>query len=265
MKFCPQCGAELNPDSKFCASCGATVYPSNPDPQQMPLSSSGKSTNKFKETDFKQASAEFSAALTGKTNLIERVKNILLNPKLEWRVIFAEQPNTMKILFGYVLILALIATIAAIVGYGFLGNIIAGSTFYSWPTAFEEGIIQFASVVIIVFLTAWIVDELAPSFESEKDFGRSFQLVAYSITPGLLAGIILLVPSLSRIMAVLMLYDIYLFYTGLPVLKRTPQDKVAGYVIITIISFIIISIIIATILALILGFFFISRSGFGIG
>lgn len=261
MKFCPQCGAELNPESKFCASCGAGVMPYYQDPQQVPPQSSNQTTYKFQKPDFKEASAEFTAAFKGKTNLVDRVKHILMNPRQEWQVIYAEQPNMMKILFGYVLILALISTIAAIIGYGFIGNIISGNTFYSWSRAFEEGIIQFLSIIIIVFLTAWIVDELAPSFESEKDFGRSFQLVAYSVTPGLIAGIILLVPSLSRIMAIVMLYDIYVLYTGLPLLKRTPQDKVAGYVIITIICFIIISIIIATLLAIFLGIFFVSRSG----
>lgn len=259
MNFCPQCGAELNPESKFCISCGASVYKSYPDPLTENPSSPGQSINQFKNPDFKQASVEFTAALKGKTNLIDRVKNILVNPSLEWQVILAEQPNTMKILSGYVIILALIPAIAAIIGYGFLGNIIYGNTFWSWSTAIEKGIIQFLLFIIVVFITAWIVDELAPSFESEKNFGRSFQLVAYSITPGLIAGIILLVPSLSRIMTVISLYGIYLLYTGLPVLKRTPREKVAGYAIITIICFIIISIVIANLLSIILGIFFVSH------
>ena len=255
MKFCPQCGAELNPESKFCASCGASVVPSNPDPQQVPPSWPDQSTYKFKEPDFKQASNDFTAAISGKTNLADRVKNILRQPKLEWPVIFSEQPNMMKILFGYVIILALIPTIAALLGYGFIGNIIKGNTYYSWSTAIETGIIQFLSAIIGVFLTAWIVDALAPSFESEKNFGRSFQLVAYSYTPGWITGIILLFPSLSFVMTIAMLYSFYLLFTGLPVLKHTPQDKVAGYVIITIICIILISIIVAAVLAAFLGIF----------
>ena len=265
MKFCPQCGAELNPESKFCMSCGASVAPSDTDPQHVPSSSPGQSGYKFKEPDFKQASEDFTAALTGKTNLIDRVKNILMKPKLEWPVIYSEQSNPMKILFGYVIILALIPTIAAIIGYGLVGHTVLGFNYRSWSTAFETGIIQFLSAIIGVFLTAWIVDLLAPSFESEKNFGRSFQLVAYSYTPGWIAGIILLVPSLSLIMTIAMVYSIYLLATGLPVLKHTPKDKVVGYVVITIICIIVISIAIATILATILGIFFVSRSGLGFG
>lgn len=262
MKFCQKCGAELNPESKFCMSCGAGVPQSDADPQQM-HASSWQSGYKFKEPGFKQATEDFSAAITGKTNLIARVKNILIKPKSEWPVIFAEQPNTMKILFGYVIILALIPAIASILGYGLVGQTLMGYTFRSWPTAFQNGIIQFLSAIIAVFLTAWIVDLLAPSFDSEKNFGRSFQLVAYSYTPGWIAGIILLVPSLSLIMTLFMLYSIYLLVIGAPVLKHTPRDKVAGYVIITIICIILISIVVATILAAVMGIFFVSRSGMG--
>lgn len=253
MNFCPQCKAELNLGSKFCTSCGSSIAPSASDPQQATHSSSSQSGYKFKEPDFKQASQDFTAALSGKTNLIGRVKNILMNPKLEWPVVFAEQPNTMKILFGYVIILALIPTIAAIIGYGLIGQTVLGYTFRSWTMAFQTGIIQFLSAIIGVFLTAWIVDLLAPSFESEKNFGRSFQLVAYSYTPGWIAGIILLVPSLSIMMMLVMFYSIYLLVTGLPVLKYVPLNKVIGYAIITFICIIIISIIITTFLEVISG------------
>ncbi len=265
MKFCPQCRAEINPEAKFCPSCGAGLTPSDPDPRQENPSPPWQSGYKFKEPDFKQASADFTAALSGKTNLIDRVKNILTKPKVEWQVISNEEPNVTKILFGYVIILALIPTIAAIVGYGLIGNSVMGYTYRSWSMAFETGIIQFLSAIIGVFLTAWIVDLLAPSFESEKNFGRSFQLVAYSYTPGLIAGIILLVPSLSIIMTIAMIYNIYLLFIGLPLLKRTPQDKVAGYIIITIICNIIIFVVLAVILAAILGIFFVSHTGLGIG
>lgn len=255
MNYCPQCHTELKPDSKFCTSCGSSIAPSASDPQQATHLSSSQSGYKFKEPDFKQASHDFTAALSGKTNLIDRVKNILMNPKLEWSVVFAEQPNTMKILFGYVIILALIPTIAAIIGYDLVGNIIKGNTLYSWPMAFQTGIIQFLSAIIGVFLTAWIVDLLASSFESEKNFGRSFQLVAYSYTPFWIVGIILLVPSLSIVMTLAMLYGFYLLFTGLPVLKHVPLNKVIGYAIITFICIIIISIIITTFLEAIFGMF----------
>jgi len=98
-------------------------------------------------------------------------------------------------------------------------------------------------------LITWIVDLLAPSFFSEVNFGRSLQLVAYSLTPGLVAGILLLVPSLSPFVLLFSLYSIYLMYTGIPLLKKTPAENVAGYVGITIVVIILFSLILAFIIA----------------
>ena len=55
-------------------------------------------------------------------NLIERAKNIIISPAKEWDVIAAEQPDTGKIITGYVLPLAGAAAVAAFIGYGFIGR-----------------------------------------------------------------------------------------------------------------------------------------------
>jgi len=116
-------------------------------------------------------------------------------------------------------------------------------------TGLQECLVQFFVSVISVLLITWIVDLLAPSFFSEVNFGRSLQLVAYSLTPGLVAGILLLVPSLSPFVLLFSLYSIYLMYTGIPLLKKTPAENVAGYVGITIVVIILFSLILAFIIA----------------
>lgn len=54
-------------------------------------------------------------------NLIERAKNIIISPAREWEVIATEQPDTGKIITGYVLPLAGAAALAAFIGYGLIG------------------------------------------------------------------------------------------------------------------------------------------------
>jgi len=51
-------------------------------------------------------------------NLVERVKNILMQPKLEWPTIAAEPATTQSIFVNYVMILAAIGPIAIIVRSG---------------------------------------------------------------------------------------------------------------------------------------------------
>ena len=53
-----------------------------------------------------------------------------------------------------------------------------------------------------MYITALVVDALAPSFGSEKNFGRSLQLVAYGSTPTLVAGLFQILPLLASIESV---------------------------------------------------------------
>jgi hypothetical protein len=96
-----------------------------------------------------------------------------------------------------------------------------------------------------------VIDALAPNFSSEKNIGKSAQLVAYASTPSWLAGIFMAFPTLG-FMGLLGLYGIYLFYIGLPVLKKTPADKRVIYMIISAIVIIVVSMAAQSIISMIL-------------
>jgi hypothetical protein len=132
-----------------------------------------------------------------------------------------------------------------------------GYTTRSLGSGFQAGLVQLLSAVIGVYLLAWVIDMLAPSFESEKNFGRSLQLAVYASTPQWVAGILLLLStSMSMLILLFGLYAIYLFAVGLPVLKNTPKDKIVGYVALTIIAMIVISLVLVLILGGIMALFF---------
>lgn len=262
MKFCPNCGAELKPEAKFCAACGtpiaaSAVPPAEPTPQpsfqqQEPVfNQAQEATNAFKET------------ITGKTNILQRVINIITKPKQEWAVIAAEQPNAMKLIGGYALVLALIPALAAFIKYGIIGFSFMGYTSRSISSGIQTGLVQLLSALVGVYLLAWVIDLLGPSFESQKNFGRSLQLSVYASTPQWVAGILLLFSTtMSMLIMLISLYAIYLLAVGMPILKGTPKDKVVGYVALTIIAMILIGIVVALIFTAILGLFFVSSSGF---
>jgi len=253
MKFCPNCGTELKPEAKFCSSCGtpiSVITPPQAEPSPQPQTDYQQQEPVYEQA--KEATNAFKEAITGKTNLVQRVINILTKPKEEWLVIEAEQPNAMQLIGGYALILALIPAVSAFIKYGLMG-----SSTYFFATGIQKGLVQFLSAVIGVYLLAWVINELAPSFESDKNFGRSLQLAVYASTPQWVAGILLLIsPFLSMLFA---LYAIYLLAVGLPVLKKTPHDKVVGYVALTIIAMIVIGLVLAVIFAFILGLVFVSN------
>ncbi|MGB2704664.1 MAG: Yip1 family protein [Chitinophagaceae bacterium] len=189
-------------------------------------------------------------------NLIERAKNILLTPKTEWDVVNSETPNTQSILTTYVVPLVAIGAIASFIGWGFIGK----SYSYGFGSVKVSGVslgIRYALIALIggiagCFLLAFVIDALAPTFKSEKDFGRSFQLAAYSSTAGWVGAVLNILPSLAIIGSLVGLYGLYLLYLGLPKLKKTPQEQSTGYFIASLVAMIVASFVIGLILAAIL-------------
>lgn len=174
-------------------------------------------------------------------NLVERAKSIIMTPKTEWPVIAAEEPDTKQIFTGYVIPLALIPAVASLIGHGVIGASLA--------RGIGMGIISFVSTVLGVYLTAFVVDFLAPNFGSQKNFGRAMQLVAYAYTPAWVAGILNIVPALGIIASLAGLYGLYLLYLGFPHTMKTPGDKVIVYLIVTIVVVIVIFMILGAILS----------------
>jgi hypothetical protein len=264
MKFCPNCGAELKPEAKFCAACGTPIAVAPPPPVQPtpPPQTTYQQQQEPVYEHAREASSAFKEAISGKTNIVQRVINIITKPKQEWEVIATEQPNAMKLIGGYALILALIPALSAFIKYGIIGMSFMGYTTRSIASGIQTGLIQLLSAVIGVYLLAWVIDLLAPSFESQKNFGRSLQLAVYASTPQWVAGILLLLSTtMSMLIMLIGLYAIYLLAVGMPILKGTPKDKVIGYVALTIVAMIVIGLLLALVLGGILGLFFVGSYG----
>ncbi len=181
-------------------------------------------------------------------NLVERAKNIIVTPKTEWDAVAAEEPNIQQILLGYVLPLALIPTIAVIIGWGTIG--IFGFTSFTYGIAM--GLVQLITAFLSVLVTAFVIDALAPSFGSAKNMGKAVQLVAYSMTPVWIAGILNILPTIGWLAGLLGLYGLYLMYLGLAPLMKTPEDKKVGYLVVSIIILIVVYFVIIAILTAIL-------------
>jgi hypothetical protein len=185
-------------------------------------------------------------------NIVDRAKNIILTPKTEWTAIAAEEPNVGQIISGYVIPLALIPAVAAMIGYGLIGRGPVSS--FTWGIAMA--IIGFVVALGGVYLTAYVVDMLAPNFGSQKNFGRAMQLVAYSYTPAWVAGILNIIPVLGVLVLVASIYGLYLMYLGFPHTMKTPDEKVVVYMVVSIVVLIVVYFVLTALLtAIVLGVF----------
>ncbi len=184
-------------------------------------------------------------------NLIERAKNIIIKPKDEWNVISQETTSVTSLVTGYLLILALIPAIAVFVKQGLIGYNVLGVHVGSISGGIRSAVVSYISNVGGVFLSAFIIDILATSFGSQKNFTKAMQLVAYSFTPMFIAGIFQMIPYMGWL-AIVGLYGLYILYLGMKPMMQTPDDKITVYFVISLIvvmaAYFILSLVLGAIL-----------------
>lgn len=184
-------------------------------------------------------------------NLFERVKQIIISPKSEWQTIDSENAPAQTLLFKYLFVLALIPAVATFIGFGIMG-VSYGKIIHvegAIGIGIRQGFISYVSTILSVYLASWVIGFLAPSFGSEKNFGRAFTLVAYSYTPSLIAGVVLIFPAMAFIQMVAGIYGLYILYLGLQPMMKTPEDKLPIYFLISLLVIIMVTIAISAIFA----------------
>jgi uncharacterized membrane protein len=111
-------------------------------------------------------------------------------------------------------------------------------------------VVQYVLSFVAVYIVALIVNLLAPTFSSQRNFESALKLTVYSYTPVWLAGVFKLIPALS-FLGILGLYGLCLLYLGLSPLTKTPPEKRIGYTITLVICAILVAIVLVVITAVI--------------
>lgn len=179
-------------------------------------------------------------------NMIARIKGILLNPTQEWQTISNESTTIAELYKNYVVFLAAIGPVAAVIGMSIVGiNLpFVGAVRIPITTALASAIVQYILTLVGVYVIALIIDSLAPTFLGVKNLNQAFKVATYSFTAGWVAGIFAIIPTLS-VLGILGLYGIYLLYLGLPLLMKAPKDKSLGYTIAVIVAAIVMFVMIS--------------------
>src|SRR5580698_4366905 len=179
------------------------------------------------------------------TGLVARVQNILMKPAAEWDVIDGEPATIGGLYMGYACILAAIPAIAIVIqSLVFTHMAVVGLVI---------GVLGYVTSLIGVFVMAFIIDALAPSFGAQKSQIQALKLTVYSYTASWVAGILNIVPILGILAALAGLYGLYIMYLGLPKLMKSPADKTVGYFVVSIVVAIVVNIIIGVIVGAVTG------------
>jgi hypothetical protein len=178
--------------------------------------------------------------------IFNRVKGICLKPKTEWDAISGESPSTAELFKGYAVPLAAIGPIAAFIGGSIVGRSLPFVGNYRVPmvTGLVMAAYAFVMALVGVFILSLILHALAPSFAAEKNNAQAIKVAVYSYTPGWVAGVLQILPTLGLLAALAGLYGLYLLYLGLPRLMKCPQEKAIAYAAVVVVCAIVLSVIV---------------------
>ncbi|AKM06802.1 Yip1 family protein [Pelagerythrobacter marensis] len=187
--------------------------------------------------------AEAWATAEGGARLAERVKNILTKPGAEWARIDAEPEGVAAVFVRYVMPLAAIPAVAAMIGSLLFGISVLGMTYRpGFGAAIGSAVLQYGLTLAGVFIFAWVVNFLAPKFGGTANWGKAFKTVAYSATAAWVVGIFNLIPALAFV-TILGLYSLYLLYSGLPVLMKVPREKALAFTAVLVAAMVAVGLV----------------------
>lgn len=184
----------------------------------------------------------------GGGGFVGRIQRLLTQPKWEWQAIEQEPSPAMATFTKWAVPLAAIGPVAGLIGMQVFG--VGAFGFHYRPSILSSVLtaaLQYAGALTGVWILALIVDLLANAFNSPKDLNQSMKLAVFSAIPGWLAGVLGIIPMLSWLSLIGVIYGLYLFFVGLPILKRSPPDKAVGYAIVSIVLDIVAYFVIAAI------------------
>jgi len=178
------------------------------------------------------------------SKLLNRVKGIIINPVKEWDLIIADNSDKNTIIKEYALPLIILISISTLIGSFGSPKFLAPSISYSVISAFVTMIVSIGSI----YLSAYIINEIAPNFGISKNIENSFKLVIYSSTPAYIASIVANLHWTLSFLNIFGIYSVYLFWLGASQVLKISEDKKIGFVILSFIVLLVIYLVLAVLI-----------------
>lgn len=173
-------------------------------------------------------------------NLVERAKNILLQPKSEWAVIGREPGDAGYLFTNYVCIVSAIPPVCSFIGTSIIG-------FGPFRVGIVSGLVHAIVVYVLglvgVFVMAYIIDFLAGVFDGQKNLDNAMRVSAFAPTAAWVCGVFNIIPALA-ILGILGLYSLYLLHTGIVALMKPPAGNALIYTIAVVVCIIVLWIVV---------------------
>ena len=184
-------------------------------------------------------------------NLIQRATDILLKPEKTWPSLEQEPATSASILKSYLVFLAVIPALAGAPGDRMVELSLFGLQHrFSFIADCLNILAGYGITLALVFVTAYVVDSLAPTFGGVRSKINALKLVAYGATAAFLGAFFFFSPVLFLVGVPAALYSFYLMYLGLPTLMKCSPEEAVTYLAVTscYVALIIAAAIVAAVL-----------------
>jgi len=160
------------------------------------------------------------------------IKNIVSNPIKIWEISKSGIPSAGTVRNSFLFPLAVLVALSAFFG-SFLFTNVALSPVYSILFSIKCLIV----ILITVYATSYILDEIRHPLDLGRDFNTSFSMVVFSIAPFLLCQILSRLFESLLFVNIISFYGLYIFWIGAEKILNPPKYKKMPLLISTVIAF----------------------------
>ncbi|WP_289054022.1 YIP1 family protein [Carboxylicivirga marina] len=153
-------------------------------------------------------------------NLFGRIKELIVNPKKEWELIFAERKSTNDVLAQFTLPLLGLYTTIVFVGYLFSHQEL------NFEAALKEAVFTFSSHFFGLYVCYYLLVKVLNAFKLGVDKTIIFQLAAYS------SGVVYITGSLTAMVSetivigsIINFYLVYLLWLAFGVITQVAKEQ----------------------------------------
>lgn len=168
-------------------------------------------------------------------NILQRAIGICTQPAAEWRAIAAEPTPGSHVLVRYVLPLAIADAVAGLVAWAVLTGTVQGEGGVTGGYRLFWSAFGLVTILVACTVAAIVVNGFASSFRGTADRRQALKLAGYSATPILLLNLVrgfLPIRIGAAIGFAGAVYAVYVLYTGLPILMKSPEDRSLPYALV---------------------------------
>ncbi|MBX2885276.1 MAG: YIP1 family protein [Granulosicoccus sp.] len=164
--------------------------------------------------------------------LLNHIKGLLFNPLEEWEEIRSESSSVSRLYSQFILIVAAIAPVCALIGTTTLGwKIGVGEPVrLVFAAALQMAVAFYLAILVATFCIGKTIHWMSKTYGAEQPLHLCMALACYSATPLFLVGFIQLLPTLWINFIVglpALAYTVYLLYSGVPIVMQIPKER--GY------------------------------------